>query len=175
MKRWCLHVTKVEPLKSVLTPLITEEQMKPVPAIQKILTKKTSFIQFIIRKIRYSFEYFRPAYGTQTYMQARKMMPIKLCTAFLKRINQKTFAVFLKVCFFMCTSYIYIHAPQVCLMPEEDKRGHLPISSPGVESQTVVSYCGCWKPQRGPLHKHRVFLTVPSRQLHLLFSLTNVY
>lgn len=81
---------------------------------QKILTK-TSFIQFIIRKIRYSFDYFRHAHGTKTYIQARKMMPIKLCIAFLKRINQKTFAVFLKIYFiFLCVRPTCIYMGHRC-------------------------------------------------------------
>lgn len=141
--------------------------------VQKILTK-TSFIQFIIRKIRYSFEYFRHAHGTKTYIQARKMMPIKLYTAFLKKINQKTFAVFLKILFF------YVYVLHVYTWATGDARGRQKwapthqLSRSGVTDSCEL-HCGCWKPHRGPLHKQQVFLTVPSCQPHLLFSLTNIY
>lgn len=103
-------------LKVSPDPLITEEQTKPLPAdYQSEDPDKTSFIQFIIRKIRYSFDYFRHAHGTKTYIQARKMMPIKLCTAFLKRINQKTFAVFLKIYFiFLCVRPTCIYMGHRC-------------------------------------------------------------
>lgn len=46
-------------------------------------------------------------------------MPIKLCTAFLKRINQKTFAVLLKVCFF----YVYALDVYTCATGVPDTRG----------------------------------------------------